>query len=468
MSAGASAQMQVTFEDIAVNFSQEEWEYLNEGQKELYREVMKENYQTLISLGTGSPTVTPEIISYIERGKEPYIRDEPGSEERETGKSICSNHLTTQERKRKKNQGEDPIEMKQIQTQSKYIFENISQGNNWRNARNHQEESNEQRDPTEDSSSGVAECEKSDKELTNIHGHQRQLTERPFEKNNHDEVNYKLHQEEGKGKKDQKEFIHITSSISFICSKCNKSFLLYSELEMHKTSHTNKKPLTCTECNKSFNYSSQLKRHQRIHSGEKLYFCTECDKSFTRLSNLKVHQMIHTGDKPLTCTECNKSFNYSSQLKRHQRIHSGEKPHFCTECDKSFTWLSNLKVHQMIHTGDKPFACAECNKSFNYLSQLKRHQRIHSGEKLHFCTECDKSFTWLSNLKVHQMIHTGDKPFACAECKKSFICSSQLNRHQRIHAVEKPYSCTECNKSFTQLSNLKSHQKTHMRGIKLI
>ncbi|XP_029448351.1 protein ZNF783-like isoform X2 [Rhinatrema bivittatum] len=93
MRAGASAQVPVTFEDIAVYFSQEEWEDLEEWQKELYTIVMKENYQALISVGTGSPTVTPVIISHIERGEEPYIRDEPGSEERGTGRSSCSDDL---------------------------------------------------------------------------------------------------------------------------------------------------------------------------------------------------------------------------------------------------------------------------------------------------------------------------------------------------------------------------------------
>ncbi|XP_029448355.1 zinc finger protein 786-like [Rhinatrema bivittatum] len=50
MPAGASAQVPVTFEDIAIYFSQEEWDDLEEWQKEIYKDVMKENYETMSSL----------------------------------------------------------------------------------------------------------------------------------------------------------------------------------------------------------------------------------------------------------------------------------------------------------------------------------------------------------------------------------------------------------------------------------
>ncbi|XP_057352536.1 zinc finger protein 383-like isoform X3 [Manis pentadactyla] len=68
-------RVSVTFEDVTVSFSREEWGQLGQAQRTLYQEVMRETCWLLVSLG--HPVPKPELTHLLERGQQlwPVRRD---------------------------------------------------------------------------------------------------------------------------------------------------------------------------------------------------------------------------------------------------------------------------------------------------------------------------------------------------------------------------------------------------------
>ncbi|XP_047392646.1 KRAB domain-containing protein 4 isoform X2 [Sciurus carolinensis] len=69
----AMSQESLTFRDVFVDFTLEEWQQLDPAQKNLYRDVMLENYSHLVSLGY--LVAQPDVIFRLGQGEEAWMAD---------------------------------------------------------------------------------------------------------------------------------------------------------------------------------------------------------------------------------------------------------------------------------------------------------------------------------------------------------------------------------------------------------
>nr|XP_033774498.1 zinc finger protein 624-like [Geotrypetes seraphini] len=486
MSALSSDQESVIFSDVAAYFLEAEWDILGEWQKNLYKKVIREIHDILMSRGYS--IANPDVIFKIKKEDEKYFTPHFEWEKKENlNDPTMSLPIVTSVFSLSIKQEEDfpfidpPESEMSEQTRSSVTsshnvkpdilirFEQQGFGTELQG-------SEERRNLT---TTGT--CE----ELLEA-GNQSYTAEPMIEIVKMEEAPVSDQLEGGEKDTDIKSGLPIVTSVFSLSIKQEEDLPFMDPPESETSEQTRSSVINNGFGNKSkrirvcddqqraeWKYKHPFGDSPDPSPNMKENVCTEQESNSTRCPYDGESQSIYS-EITFQNTTFKDRFTGKSDMTGQKRLLTQDKSFQCAECEKCFKDKVQLTIHQKVHK-EQPSKCFVSDKSSSQIFQLHRHELIShrkkqghkktlKGQKLFKCSECDKDFIKKLDLKIHERIHTGIKPYKCSECYKSYTQKNHLTIHEKSHTGEKPYTCSECDKRFAQINHLRNHKRIHTGG----